>query len=152
MPTNELVSINKTYAHLQSLVIACGVRKVWVKEFKGLDQPSQQIARLRDILKDLGMSGRMSMEQAKSIKQKRELEQELRGLFVAACVCLSSWALQMMCRTSIRKLSRDHLEAGAQRRRKTRQLRKAKARMEMRMKMRKAKRRLRGGGRFALCL
>ncbi|KAI0036182.1 hypothetical protein K488DRAFT_82290 [Vararia minispora EC-137] len=63
---------------LKSLVLACGVRKVWVKELKGLDSPSEQVGRLRDILKDLGMTGRLSMEQAKAIKEKRELAQELR--------------------------------------------------------------------------
>ena len=50
---------------------------MWSKEFKGLDEPSDQIRRLRQILTDLGMSGRMSMEQAKAIKAKREFEKEL---------------------------------------------------------------------------
>lgn len=58
-------------------MLACGVRKVWVKEFKGLETPSSQIRRLKDILKDLGMD-KMTMEQAKAIREKRELEQELR--------------------------------------------------------------------------
>ena len=58
-------------------MVACGVRKVWSKEFKDLDRPSEQIRRLRQILTDLGMSGRMSMEQAKAIKERREFAQEL---------------------------------------------------------------------------
>lgn len=33
---------------------------------------------LKEILHELGMSGRMSLEQAKAIKAKRELAQELR--------------------------------------------------------------------------
>ena len=52
------------------------MRKVWSKEFKDLDS-SQQIKRLREILADLGMTGRLSLEQAKAIKEKRELAQEL---------------------------------------------------------------------------
>ena len=68
----------------QSLVVACGVRKVWSKELKGLDKPSEQIRHLRQMLTDLGMSGRMSLEQAKAIKEKREFEQEL-----SACPQLS---------------------------------------------------------------
>ena len=62
----------------QSLVVACGTRKVWSKVFKSLDTPQQQIKKLKELLADLGMTGRMSMEQAKAIKEKRELAQELR--------------------------------------------------------------------------
>ena len=65
---------------LQSLVVACGVRKVWSKEFKDLDNPSSQIKRLKSILMDLGMTGRMSIEQAKAIKAKREFAQELEDV------------------------------------------------------------------------
>ena len=64
----------------QSLVVACGVRKVWSKEFKDLSNPSAQIQRLKSILAELGMSGRMSMEQAKAIKAKREFAQELEDV------------------------------------------------------------------------
>ena len=61
----------------KSFVLACGVRKVWSKAFQGLDTPQEQIKKLKGILVELGMTGRMSMEQAKAIKQKRELAQEL---------------------------------------------------------------------------
>ncbi|ETW82094.1 hypothetical protein HETIRDRAFT_115641 [Heterobasidion irregulare TC 32-1] len=64
-------------ARLKSIVVACGARKIWSKEFSGLDKPSQQVARLRSILSDLGMIGRPSLEQAKAIKEKRELAKEL---------------------------------------------------------------------------
>ncbi|TBU45413.1 hypothetical protein BD309DRAFT_1008614 [Dichomitus squalens] len=76
-PAKELSKDEETIKRLKSLVVACGVRKVWSKEFKDLDKPSDQIRRLRQILTDLGMSGRMSMEQAKAIKEKREFEKEL---------------------------------------------------------------------------
>lgn len=58
-------------------MLACGIRKMWAKEFKELDRPSQQIKRLKEILAELGMTGRLSLEQAKSIKERRELAQEL---------------------------------------------------------------------------
>lgn len=58
-------------------MVACGVRKVWAKEFKDVEKPSDQVRRLRKMLTDLGMTGRMSLEQAKAIKAKREFEQEL---------------------------------------------------------------------------
>ncbi|OSD05373.1 hypothetical protein PYCCODRAFT_1432536 [Trametes coccinea BRFM310] len=76
----ELSKDEETIKRLKSLVVACGVRKVWSKEFSGLDNPSDQIRRLRQILSDLGMTGRMSMEQAKAIKAKREFEKELQDV------------------------------------------------------------------------
>ena len=63
--------------------MACGVRKQWAREFRGLDRPAEQIHRLKQILADLGMSGRMSLEQAKVIRAKRELAQELGEWAVA---------------------------------------------------------------------
>ncbi|KAK0489228.1 hypothetical protein IW261DRAFT_1443808 [Armillaria novae-zelandiae] len=66
-----------TIKRLKSLVLACGVRKPWAKLFEGVDRPSQQIKIIKDILAELGMKGRMSMEQAKAIREKREMEQEL---------------------------------------------------------------------------
>ena len=40
-----------------------------------------QIHRLKQILADLGMKGRLSLEQARSIRSKRELAQELRSFY-----------------------------------------------------------------------
>ncbi|KAF8645056.1 hypothetical protein AX16_008114 [Volvariella volvacea WC 439] len=70
----------ETIKRLKSLVLACGIRKVWSKVFHGLDQPSQQIKKLKEILSELGMTGRMSLEQAKAIREKRELEQEIQDV------------------------------------------------------------------------
>lgn len=58
-------------------MVACGVRKIWKKEFADLDTPSGQIKRLKEILKDLGMTGRLTLEKAKAIKAEREFAQEL---------------------------------------------------------------------------
>ena len=58
-------------------MVACGVRKVWARELKDMDTPSKQISHIRGILADLGMKGRFSMEQAKAIRAKRELAQEM---------------------------------------------------------------------------
>ena len=62
------------------MVLACGVRKVWTKEFQNHIKPSQQIKRLKEILTDLGMTGRFTLQQAKLIKENRELAQELGKL------------------------------------------------------------------------
>ena len=59
------------------MVLACGVRKVWAKEFQNHLRSSQQIKRLKEILTDLGMTGRFTLQQAKLIKENRELAQEL---------------------------------------------------------------------------
>ncbi|KAJ6619549.1 hypothetical protein B0H10DRAFT_2026216 [Mycena sp. CBHHK59/15] len=83
---HELTKDEETIKRLKSLVLACGVRKVWAKVFKDVDKPSQQIRMLKEILTELGMTGRMSLEQAKAIREKRELAQELEDVqsFAAA--------------------------------------------------------------------
>ncbi|KAL1758226.1 hypothetical protein FB107DRAFT_288737 [Schizophyllum commune] len=78
----ELSKDEETIKRLKSFVVACGVRKVWSKFFKAenADRPSDQIRALRKLLAELGMTGRMSLEQAKAIREKRELEQELEDV------------------------------------------------------------------------
>ncbi|TCD69624.1 hypothetical protein EIP91_006849 [Steccherinum ochraceum] len=79
-PAEELSKDDQQIKRLKSFVVACGVRKVWAKEFKDLESKSAQIKRLKEILSGLGMNGRMSLEQAKAIKEKREFEQELEDV------------------------------------------------------------------------
>ncbi|GHJ87083.1 hypothetical protein NliqN6_3485 [Naganishia liquefaciens] len=62
---------------LKSIVIACGVRKQWKKEFQGLDTAEAQIAHLRRLLVDLGMRGQPTRGKARVIKEKREMAAEL---------------------------------------------------------------------------
>jgi hypothetical protein len=52
------------------------VRKQWTRELNGLND-SAQIAHIRKILGDLGMVGRLSLDQAREIRARRELAQEL---------------------------------------------------------------------------
>ncbi|CAA7265163.1 unnamed protein product [Cyclocybe aegerita] len=79
-PAVALSKDEETIKRLKSLVVACGTRKVWSKVFQGLDTPQQQIKKLKEMLSELGMTGRMTMEQAKAIKEKREFEQELQDV------------------------------------------------------------------------
>ncbi|KAF9511251.1 hypothetical protein BS47DRAFT_1395255 [Hydnum rufescens UP504] len=79
-PKENLTKNEEIIKKYKALVVACGVRKQWSKEFAGLDTEMQQISHLRCILSDLGMSGRMSMEQAKAIRQKRELKAEIEDV------------------------------------------------------------------------
>lgn len=71
------LSLNPSHTFLKSLVFACGVRKVWSRELKDIESHAKQIAHIRGILTDLGMKGRFSLEQARAIKEKRELQQEI---------------------------------------------------------------------------
>lgn len=53
---------------------------MWARELKDLDE-RDQIKHIKQILADLGMVGRLSLEKAKAIRAKRELAQEL-GMFL----------------------------------------------------------------------
>ncbi|KAH6904437.1 ESCRT-II complex subunit-domain-containing protein [Coprinopsis sp. MPI-PUGE-AT-0042] len=53
--------------------------KVWAKLFADLNE-RQQISELKKMLSDLGMTGKLSMEKARQIKEKREFEQELKDV------------------------------------------------------------------------
>jgi hypothetical protein len=63
--------------HLKSLVFKCGVRKNWSKELTPTMSSSEQISHLKKLLSSLGMTGRLSVEKAKKIKEERELREEL---------------------------------------------------------------------------
>jgi hypothetical protein len=78
--SSELSKHEETVKRLKSLVHACGVRKVWSKEFQNLDKPLQQVKRLKEILTELGMDGRPTMDKAKAIKEKRDLAKELEDV------------------------------------------------------------------------
>ncbi|KAN0132810.1 hypothetical protein V8E53_009481 [Lactarius tabidus] len=75
-PAEPLSKEEETIKELKALVRTCGVHKIWSKELNGLDLNSQ-ITHIRKILTDLGMKGRMSMEQAIRIRDRREFAQEL---------------------------------------------------------------------------
>lgn len=49
---------------------------MWAKELKDMGE-REQISRIKQVLADLGMTGRLSLEKAKAIRAKRELAQEL---------------------------------------------------------------------------
>ncbi|KAI5453526.1 hypothetical protein NCC49_006000 [Naganishia albida] len=62
---------------LKSIVVACGVRKQWKKEFQDMNTPEEQISHLKRLLTSLGMKGQPTKAKAKVIKEKRELAAEL---------------------------------------------------------------------------
>ncbi|KAI9465130.1 hypothetical protein F5148DRAFT_1285824 [Russula earlei] len=64
--SHTLSKDEETIKRLKSLVVACGVRKQWARELDGLNA-NAQITYIRKILRDLGMVGRLSLEQAREI-------------------------------------------------------------------------------------
>ena len=62
---------------LQGWLVKCGVRKLWGKELAPYDTPKLKIRHLRDLLSQIGMTGRFSAEKAKQIREERELRADL---------------------------------------------------------------------------
>ncbi|KZP01624.1 hypothetical protein CALVIDRAFT_13042 [Calocera viscosa TUFC12733] len=72
-------STEEEVGRLKKFVTACGVRKVWSKELAGL-APPEQVRHLRRLLGELGMTGRLSLEKAKKVRERRELAQEIEDV------------------------------------------------------------------------
>ncbi|KAI9698095.1 MAG: hypothetical protein M1820_007603 [Bogoriella megaspora] len=65
---------------LQSWLVKCGIRKLWHRELAPYDSTSAKIAHLKGMLKDIGMDGRFSIDKARAIKERRELEMDLEAV------------------------------------------------------------------------
>lgn len=62
---------------LQGWLVKCGVRKIWGKELAPYDTLKLKIRHLKDLLSQIGMTGRFSAEKAKQIREERELRADL---------------------------------------------------------------------------
>ncbi|KKY26917.1 putative transcriptional [Phaeomoniella chlamydospora] len=65
---------------LQSYLLKCGIRKFWSKELASYPTSSGKIKHLKQMLEDVGMTGRFSLEKANAIKEKRELEADIEAV------------------------------------------------------------------------
>ncbi|KAK5081315.1 hypothetical protein LTR05_008109 [Lithohypha guttulata] len=65
---------------LQGWLVKCGVRKVWGKELKPYETPKAKISHLKEMLSDVGMTGRFSNEKAAQIKEARELAADIEAV------------------------------------------------------------------------
>lgn len=65
---------------LQGWLVKCGIRKLWGKELKPFDTPKARINHLKEMLKEVGMDGRYSVEKARQIKERRELAADLEAV------------------------------------------------------------------------
>lgn len=70
----------KRITRLKSLVFKCGVRKKWQSEFEDCPTPKSQIARLKQILVDLGMEGGFSVDKAEKIREEREFKADVEAI------------------------------------------------------------------------
>lgn len=82
-PKSETATIDPDQAEikrLQGWLVKCGVRKLWGKELKPYEKPKAKIKHLKDMLADVGMSGRYSIEKASQIKEERELKADIEAV------------------------------------------------------------------------
>lgn len=77
---SELSEEEQTIKRLQGELLKCGVRKLWHRELATYDTPKAKINHLKQMLKDVGMTGRFSEQKAKAIKERRELEADLEAV------------------------------------------------------------------------
>lgn len=65
---------------LQGWLVKCGIRKLWGKELKAYETPKAKIKHLKDLLAEVGMTGRYSVEKANQIKEARELAADIEAV------------------------------------------------------------------------
>ncbi|KIY03007.1 uncharacterized protein Z520_01473 [Fonsecaea multimorphosa CBS 102226] len=72
----ELAEIKR----LQGWLVKCGIRKLWGKELKPYETSKAKIKHLKEMLADVGMTGRYSLEKANQIKEARELAADIEAV------------------------------------------------------------------------
>ncbi|KAH9874135.1 hypothetical protein IAQ61_004764 [Plenodomus lingam] len=67
---------------LQGWLVKCGIRKVWSRdpELSKCNTAKEKIVVLRNMLKDVGMEGKFSVEKAAKIKEQREFAKDLEAI------------------------------------------------------------------------
>ncbi|ORZ16457.1 hypothetical protein BCR42DRAFT_415085 [Absidia repens] len=78
--TNKTSPDDETIKRLKSYINKCGVRKSWQKELAGCETKKSQIKKLKQILEDLGVEGRPTIEKCETVKAERELKAEIDSL------------------------------------------------------------------------
>ncbi|KAK9464356.1 hypothetical protein V1512DRAFT_115244 [Lipomyces arxii] len=73
-------SVEAKIASLKSWVVKCGVRKQWTRELAPFESGKEKIQYLQNLLAELGMVPRYSLEKAKKIKAEREFAAEVAQL------------------------------------------------------------------------
>lgn len=65
---------------LQGWLVKCGIRKMWFKELAPYDTSKAKIRHLKEMLTEVGMTGRFSETKAEQIKEERELRADLEAV------------------------------------------------------------------------
>ncbi|KAI2631234.1 hypothetical protein GGS21DRAFT_491863 [Xylaria nigripes] len=79
--SKELTGDEAEIKRLQGQLVKCGVRKIWGVELKKYSSDNKgKIRHLKDMLHDVGMTGRFSEAKAREIRERRELMGELEAV------------------------------------------------------------------------
>ncbi|KIX00913.1 uncharacterized protein Z518_09978 [Rhinocladiella mackenziei CBS 650.93] len=65
---------------LQGWLGKCGIRKLWGKELKPYETSKAKIKHLREMLANIGMTGRYSIDKANQIREARELAADIEAV------------------------------------------------------------------------
>ncbi|KAI9800248.1 MAG: hypothetical protein M1825_004232 [Sarcosagium campestre] len=65
---------------LQGWLLKCGIRRLWHKELAAYDTNKAKINHLKQLLRDVGMDGRYSVDKARQVKEERELKAEVEDV------------------------------------------------------------------------
>ncbi|THV49784.1 hypothetical protein BGAL_0179g00090 [Botrytis galanthina] len=78
--TAELTPNEQLIKTLQSQLVKCGIRKIWAFELKKCETENAKIKHLKNMLTEIGMTGRFSEGRAREIKEMRELQADLEAV------------------------------------------------------------------------
>ncbi|KAF7924271.1 uncharacterized protein EAE98_007322 [Botrytis deweyae] len=78
--TAELTPNEQLIKTLQSQLVKCGIRKIWAFELKKYETENEKIKHLKNMLTEIGMTGRFSEGRAREIKEMRELQADLEAV------------------------------------------------------------------------
>ncbi|KAJ8061488.1 hypothetical protein OCU04_009303 [Sclerotinia nivalis] len=78
--TAELTPSEQVIKTLQTQLVKCGIRKIWAFELKKYETENEKIKHLKNMLTEVGMTGRFSEGRAKEIKEMRELQADLEAV------------------------------------------------------------------------
>lgn len=79
-PAADIDADQAEIKRLQGWLVKCGIRKLWGKELKPYETPKAKIKHLKQMLADVGMTGRYSIEKANQIKEARELAADIEAV------------------------------------------------------------------------
>lgn len=79
-PTGDDDPDQEEIKRLQGWLVKCGVRKIWAFELKPYETSKAKIKHLKEMLSNIGMNGRYSLDRASQIKESRELAADIEAV------------------------------------------------------------------------